>query len=149
MRSHKRILPLLLLSLPPLLLCALLVFRYLPKDTPQENAGHFALLIERVDGAIVPQLRVGDRLLDRQSRHVLGDIEALDEAPCTEEVFSEARGALVLQSVPGYRSLRLTIAALERDGAVFTPDGDAVRLGQIYYFRTHGFSGEGRVVALL
>lgn len=149
MRSYKRISPLLLLSLPLILLAALLVFRYLPRDAQTESAGGFELLIERVDGAIVPQLRVGDRLLDRQSRRVLGDIKALDEAPCTEEVFSEARGALVLQSVPGYRSLRLTVAALERDGAVFTPEGDAVRLGQVYYFRTHGFSGEGRVVALL
>ncbi len=119
------------------------------KDEAPAAPGGFVLLLEEVDEALEPHLHVGDRVLDRQSRRILGDILQIDATASEKEVFSETRGALTRATVPGKYDLRLTLSGTQSNGSVLTTGGDTVRLGQIYYFRTYDFSGEGRVVALL
>lgn len=115
--------------------------------TPQE--GSFVLLIEEVDEALKVHLHVGDRVIDRQNRKILGDVLEIQTEASRKEIFSEKANAFITASVPGKYDLRLTLRAEQKGNGILTASGETVRLGQIYYFRTYDFTGEGRVVALL
>ncbi len=127
---------------------AILIPKFGKAEAPAQE-GRFVLLLEEVDAAFEPHLHVGDRVIDRQSRRILGDILDIRAETSRREIFSERAGAFVRASVPGKYDLRLTLSATQQDGAILTASGETVRLGQIYYFRTYDFTGEGRVVELL
>lgn len=131
-----------------MLVVAVLLSRGEKTEAPPAEGG-FVLLLEEIDEALEPHLHVGDRVVDRQNRRILGDILKIDAKASEREVFSETRGALVRATVPGKYDLRLTVSGTQSEEGVLTVGGDTVRLGQVYYFRTYDFSGEGRVVALL
>ena len=114
-----------------------------------EKEAAFVLAIDEADAALLSHLHEGDRVVDRQSRRILGDIIEIRSSKSVSEIYSEARGALVEAPVPDRLKILLTIKAAEHDGRVLTQGGDTVRLGQTYHFRTYDFSGEGRVVAFL
>ena len=142
----------LLLWLPILFAAVLLFGLYAKRQStkapiPEGNAT-FVLALDEVDAALLSHLHTGDRVVDRQSRRILGDITEIRSSQSMREVYSEAHGALVESPVPDRLKILLTLRAAKRDGAVLTESGDTVRLGQTYYFRTYDFSGEGRVVAL-
>lgn len=111
--------------------------------------GRFVLLLTEVDGMLTPHLHVGDRVIDRQSRRILGDILDIEISESQKEIFSNAHGNFVTATVPEKYDLRLTLSAERTSGTLLSMGGDTVRLGQQYYFRTYDFTGEGRVVALL
>jgi hypothetical protein len=127
---------------------AILIPKFRKAESPPQQ-GHFVLLLEEVDAAFEPHLHVGDRVIDRQNRRILGDILNIRTETSRREIFSEKAGAFVRASVPGKYDLRLTLSATQKNGTVLTASGETVRLGQVYYFRTYDFTGEGRVVELL
>ncbi len=131
-----------------MLVVAVLLSRGEQAEAPPAE-GRFVLLLEEIDEALEPHLHVGDRVVDRQNRRILGDILMIDAKASEKEVFSETRGALVRATVPGKCDLRLTVSGIQGEDGILTVSGDTVRLGQVFYFRTYDFSGEGRVVALL
>ena len=114
-----------------------------------EGSGGFVLRLSEVEEALLPHLHVGDRVIDRQSRCILGDILEIRTEASYREIFSEADGALVSARVPERSDLLLTLSAKREDGTLFTADGIQPKIGQIYYFRTYDFIGTGRVVALI
>lgn len=137
-----------------LLLCipALVLAVWLPKSAKEESTaedGGFVLLLSEVDEAFASHLHVGDRVVDRQSRSILGDILEIRTEESRREVFSETEGVLVFSRVPGRCDIFLTVSAKKENGACRTAGGDALLLGQTYHFRTYDFTGTGRVVALL
>ena len=124
----------------------------LPAKNEQAAAvskGQYVLLLEEVDEALQPHLHVGDRVIDRRSRKILGDVLEIRAEISHREIFSERDNAFVAATVPGKYDLRLTLSAEKRGDSLTTASGEAVRLGQVYYFRTYDFTGEGRVVELL
>lgn len=134
--------------LRPLFFCALLFLIALAVfiKVPQRERGSarrapdFVLLVEGIDEIYQPRLHIGDRIVDRQSRRILGTVSAIEAHAATSEIFSEKEGRLIEAPVPGRLNLLLTVSPAE--------EGET-RIGQIYYFRTYDFLGEGRVVRLL
>ena len=114
-----------------------------------EGGGGFVLQLSEVEEELLLRLHVGDRVIDRQNRSILGDILEIRAEESYREIFSEADGALVSARVPERFDLLLTISAEREDGRLFTADGIQPKIGQIYYFRTYDFIGAGRVVALI
>ena len=151
MQIHKRkigilfAIPILFAAILPI---GLYAWRQSTRRTAPEGNAAFVLALDEVDEALLSHLHTGDRVVDRQSRRILGDIAEIRSSQSMREVYSEAHGALVQAPVPERLQILLTLRATERDGTVLTENGDTVRLGQTYYFRTYDFSGEGRVVAL-
>lgn len=151
MRSFKKEgagLRLLCLSLT----AVLAVLFLLPSQAKREEEGSdggFVLLLSEVEEVLQPHLHVGDRVIDRQSRSILGDITDIRTEPSLREIFSEEKKALVLAAVPERCDILLTLGASRRDGMVFTADGAPIRLGQTYHFCTYDFTGTGRVVELI
>ncbi len=137
---------LLLLCVPMLALSILLPKRAEDKN---EEEGRYVLCLSEVDEALQPHLHVGDRVVDRQKRCILGDILEIRAEESRREVFSETAGALVSSPVPGRYDIFLTVSAQKKDGICRTASGDVLLLGQTYHFRTYDFTGTGRVVALL
>lgn len=126
-----------------------ILLRSLTSEAPADTRdGHFVIELSEIDEALLAHLHVGDRVVDRRSRHILGDIRDIRAEESVTEVYSERKGALVEAAVPGKLRVYLTLGAKESGGEVFSEGGDAVRLGQTLHFRTYGFSGSGRVVAL-
>ena len=150
MHIHKKEIRLFrILTLLTVASLALAVF--LPKKSESRavsEEGRFVLLLQEVDAALEPHLHIGDRVIDRQNRRILGDILEIRAEASLRVVFSETRGEFVITTVPGKYDLHLTLSAEQRDGAIVSMGGESVRLGQTYYFRTYDFTGEGRVVAL-
>ena len=138
---------LLLLCIPALILAVVLPKREQPEQTPAD--GGFVLLLSEVDEVFKPHLHVGDRIVDRQSRSILGDILEIRTEESRREVFSETAGTLVFSRVPGRYDIFLTVSAKKENGIYRTMEGDTLLLGQTYHFRTYDFTGTGRVVALL
>ena len=137
---------LLLLCIPVLILAVVLPKREKSEVTPED--GSFVLLLSEVDEFFEPHLHVGDRVVDRQSRSILGDILEIRAEESFREVFSETEGALVSSRVPGRCDIFLTVSAKKENGICRTAGGDTLLLGQTYHFRTYDFTGTGRVVAL-
>ena len=124
----------------------------LPKPAEKrsaEGSSGFVLRLSEVEEELLSHLHVGDRVIDRQSRSILGDILEIRTEESYREIFSETEGALVSARVPERFDLLLTLNAKREDGRLFTADGIQPKIGQIYYFRTYDFIGEGRVVALI
>lgn len=126
-----------------------LFFKRSIESTPiPEVDADFVLELDEVDASLLSHLHTGDRVLDRRSRRILGDILDIQTAQSHAEVYSEARGMLIQAPIPGKLQIRLTLRGSKKDGEIFTVGGDAVRLGQTYHLRTYDFSGSGRVVTL-
>ena len=135
-----------------LLVAVLSAATLLPKQAAQRSAeapGGFVLRLSEVEEAFLSHLHVGDRVVDRQSRCILGDILEIRTEESYREIFSEAGGALVSARVPERFDLLLTLSAKREDGTLITEDGIRPKIGQIYYFRTYDFIGTGRVVELI
>ena len=137
----------------PLLLiiaaCLVLFFRKNAESAPIPGSdATFVLELDEVDATLLSHLHTGDRVLDRRSRRILGDILDIQTEQRHAEVYSEARGILIQAPIPGKLQIRLTLRGSKRDGEIFTTGGDQVRLGQTYHLRTYDFSGSGRVVTL-
>ena len=131
--------------LPCLLFAALVCLGGGQRATREAAArqADFVLLLEGIDEHYEACLHVGDRVIDRQSRRILGTVSAVESEGASAEVFSEKWGAMIEAPVPGRLNLFLTVHREE------AKDKDPVRLGEVYYFRTYGYIGEGRVVSLL
>ena len=141
--------PLALLLIPILILSAVLFKKTGQKeDRIAEQNAAFVLAIEEMDSDLLLHLHVGDRVVDRKNRRILGDITEIRSSQSTAEVYSEAHGRLVEAAVPGKLRVLLTLRGEAQGSEILTASGDPVRLGQTYYFRTYDFSGEGRVVTL-
>ena len=139
-----------LLSL--LLVTVLSAVTLLPKQAAQrsaEESGSFVLRLCEVEAALLPHLHIGDRVIDRQNRCILGDILEIRTEESHREIFSETDGAWVSARVPERFDLHLTLSARREDGRLFTEDGIQPKIGQVYYFRTYDFIGTGRVVELI
>ena len=138
---------LLLLCIPALVLAILL-----PGKENQVSAaedGGFVLPLSEVDEILAPHLRVGDRVVDRQNRCILGDILEIRTEESKREVFSETEGVLFLSRVPGRCDIFLTVSAKKENGICRTAGGETPLLGQTFHFCTYDFTGTGRVVEFL
>ena len=138
-----------LLTLAVVVALSLAVFLPQRASTNKTETGQFVLLVQEVDEALANHLHVGDRVIDRQSRKILGDVLEIQATESRREVFSEKKMALVTAIVPEKCDLRLTLKAKKEGNVLLTAAGETVRLGQAYHFRTYDFTGEGRVVELL
>lgn len=147
--KNERILVFIFSSVAVLLFALAIFLPMRGEKEPEIAVGQFVLLLSEVDEALQPRLHMGDRVIDRQNRRVIGDISNIRSETSRREIFSEQTGKLTLATVPGKYDLFLTLTAEQKNGAVFTVSGEPVRLGQIYYLRTYDFTGEGRVVELL
>ncbi len=145
-RHTRSFFPLLLLLTLSLAAVALLPRH---RETAGEETHGFVLLLEGIDESYEPHLHVGDRMIDRRTRRILGDISAVASDPAMREIFSEAQGKITAAAVPGKRDVRLTVTAAGNGTHITTEAGDVLRIGQVYHFRTYGFTGEGRVIALI
>jgi hypothetical protein len=119
------------------------------KNEARQGEGFFVLQICEAEEALVPCLHVGDRMIDRQSRSILGDISEIRTEESRREVFSAAKGRLVSARVPERCDIFLKIGAEKKNGALFTMGGAAIRIGDTLHFRTCNFTGTGRVVELI
>lgn len=108
----------------------------------------FVLLLSQVDEVYAPCLHVGDRIVDRQSRRILGSVQKIETRDAVTEIFSEAQGRLIEAAVPGRLDILLTVSPYTEQQPRTAAKGNAVRIGQIYYFRTYDYLGEGQVIAL-
>ncbi len=148
-RKRKHGLYLALVLLLSVLLFAISYAKKERENIPSDGkTAAFVLAIDEADAALLSHLHEGDRVVDRQSRRILGDIIEIRSSESVSEIYSEARGALVEAPVPERLKILLKIRAVAQSGEIRTQSGDTVRLGQTYHFRTYDFSGEGRVVAL-
>ncbi len=139
------VIPLLLIAAASL---ALFLGRSAESTPAPEASADFVLELDEVDTSLLSHLHPGDRVVDRRSRRILGDILDIQAEQSHTEIYSEARSALVEAPIPGKLQVRLTLRGTEKGGEIFSVGGDAVKLGQTYYLRTYDFSGNGRVVAL-
>ena len=136
-----------LLLLAAVLVAAALIFAV--SKAGEDGTGQpqsFVLLLEGIGEEYVPCLHVGDRIVDRQNRRILGDIERIEATPAKAEVYSEKEEKLIEADVPGKCDVLLFVSALQGDGK--EDRKNTVRIGEKYYFRTYGFVGEGQVVDL-
>ena len=119
------------------------------KNEGENEDGRFVLLLSETEEVLVPHLHVGDRVIDRQSRSILGDILDIQVKESRREIFSAADGALVSARVPERCDVFLTLHARKTRGMLFAADETSIRLGQTYHFCTYDFTGTGRVVELI
>jgi hypothetical protein len=147
-RKEIQIFRYLLLLCIPLLILAVILPKGEKAQTETED-GTFILLLSEVDEAFRPNLHIGDRVVDRQNRSILGDILEIRTEESQREVFSETTGTLIFSRVPERCDIFLTVSAKKENGVCQTMGGDPLLLGQTYHFRTYDFTGTGRVVALL
>ena len=134
------------------LTAGLALFLFLPSQAKGNKAyeeGAFVLLLSEVDAQLPTCLHVGDRVIDRQRRCIIGDISEIRTEESRREIYSEAKGALVWASVPNRRDVFLTLRAERKGGVLLAQDGTPIRLGQTYHFCTYDFTGTGRVVSLI
>ncbi len=152
-KIKKRFLPLFLVTALLFIAAAALIAdlpaRREARGWEDDDAHAFVLLLEGVEQIYEPQLHIGDRIIDRRSRRILGDILAVESAPAVREIFSEARGGLTDAALPQKKDIRLTVTAKADGARTVTEAGEVLRIGAVYHFRTYGFTGEGRVIALL
>ena len=127
-----------------LTLSFLLLGRLLFGQTEKSGTAEISVRIEDIPSERIDGLRVGDRVLDRGRRAILGTVEEITAEPHLYESAVERESVTVEKK--GYSDLTLRIR-IEQTGRR-RRESDAFYIGEGLCLSTHAFCADGKIVSI-